>query len=156
MLLQMFFGGFDVLNGTGLEPLALMRQAGQAVLPERLVPENFHRKSSVGSIGQDARMHDPNAGNDVGRFPFMPINRVAAFDKQMVFALVMPDGFGFGLREEEKVHIRVIPVAGQAIQRAFRFIHPEDVAIDGEEGITPQKRKRLFQSATRFQRFGLG
>ena len=67
----------------------------------------------------------------------------------------MPDGFGLGLREEQKVHFRVIPITGQAIQRAFLFIRPEDVAVDGEERIIAQKRKCPFQSAARFQGFGL-
>ena len=46
----MFFGGFDVLNGAGLEPLAVMRQARKAVLLERLMPEDFDGEFSVRSI----------------------------------------------------------------------------------------------------------
>ena len=37
----MFFGGFDVLDGAGLEPLAVMWQARKAVLLECFVPEDF-------------------------------------------------------------------------------------------------------------------
>ena len=47
---QMFFGCFDVLNGAGLEPLAVMRQAEEAVLLERFVPEDFDGEFSVRSI----------------------------------------------------------------------------------------------------------
>ena len=53
---QMFFGGFNVLNGAGLEPLALMREAGKAVLLERLAPEDFDGEFPVGSIEQDTGM----------------------------------------------------------------------------------------------------
>ena len=152
---QMFFGSFDVLDGSGLEPLAVMRQAGKAVLLERFTPEDFDCEFSVGSIDQDTGMKDSYASNDVGGFVFVPINGVIAFDKKMIFALVMPDGFGLGLREEQKVHFRVIPITGQAIQRAFLFIRPENVAVDGEERVVPQKRKRLFQPAACFQGFRL-
>ena len=100
-------------------------------------------------------MHDPDAGDDVRRLPLVPINGIVAFDEKMIFALVMPDGFGLGLREEQKIHFGVIPITGQTIQRTFLFIRPDDVAVDGENGIIPQKRKRLFQSAARFQGFGL-
>jgi hypothetical protein len=47
---QMFFGCFDVLNGAGLEPLAVMRQAEEAILLECLVPKDFDGKFSVRSI----------------------------------------------------------------------------------------------------------
>ena len=151
----MCFGGFDVLEDGGLEPLAVMRQAGKAVLLERFVPEDFNCKFSIGSIPQNTWMQDPNAGDNVRCFPLIPVKCVARFDKKMVFTLVMPDGFGLGLREEQKVHIRIIPITSQAVQRAFLCIRPEDVAVDGEEGVTPQKRKRLFQSAARFLGFSL-
>ena len=47
---QMFFGGLNVLNGAGLKPLAVMRQARKTVLFEGLVPENFDGEFSVRSI----------------------------------------------------------------------------------------------------------
>ena len=141
---QMFFGGFDVLDGAGLEPLAVMRQARKAVLLERLVPENFDGEFSIGSIQQNTGMHDPDAGDDVRRFPPVPINGVAGFDKEMIFALVMPDGFGLGLREEQKIHFGVVPITGQTIQRTFLFIRPDDVAVDGEKGIAPKSGSAFF------------
>ena len=100
-------------------------------------------------------MDDSNAGDDVRRFLFVPANGIAGFDEKMVFAFVIPDGFGPGLREEQNIHFGVIPMAGQAFQRAFPFIRPDDVAVDGEKGFVAQKRKRLFQSAARFQGFSL-
>ena len=50
MPLQMFFSGFDVLNGAGLEPLAVMRQAEETILSKGLVPEDFDGEFSVGGI----------------------------------------------------------------------------------------------------------
>jgi hypothetical protein len=96
----MFFGCFDVRDGAGLEPLAVMWQARKAVSLERLVPEDFDGKFSIGSMGQDTGMQYPDAGDDVRRFPLVPINGIAGFDEKMIFALVMPNGFGLGLCEE--------------------------------------------------------
>ena len=100
------------MDGAGLEPLAVMRQAGKAVLPERFVPEDFDGEFPFGSIDQDTGMEDSNAGNDVRRFLLVPFNGVIAFDKKMILALVVPDGFGLGLREEQKVHVRAVPITG--------------------------------------------
>src|ERR1039458_6436221 len=126
--LQIFSGGFDVLDGAGLKPLAVMRQAEETILNKGLVPEDFDGEFSVGSIEQDTGMDDPNTRNDVGRFTLVPIKGIVAFDEKMIFALVVPDGFGLGLREEQKIHFGVIPITGQTIQRTFLFIRPEDVA----------------------------
>src|ERR1039458_9126009 len=150
--LQILFGGFDVLDGAGLEPLAVMRQAEETILSKGLVPEDFDGEFSVGSIEQDTGMDDPDAGDDVGRFLLVPINGVAGFDEQMIFALVVPNGFCFGLREEQKIHLGVIPITGQTIQRTFLFIRPDDVAVDGENRFVAQKRQRLLQTTARFQR----
>src|ERR1035437_2811998 len=149
--LQIFFGCFDVLDGAGLKPLAVMRQAEETILSKGLVPEDFDGEFSVGCNHQDAGMHDANTRNDVGRFPLVPIKGIVAFDEKMIFALVMPNGFCFGLREEQKIHFGVIPITGQTIQRTFLFIRPDDVAVDGENRFVAQKRQRLLQTTARFQ-----
>src|ERR1039457_2140328 len=152
---RVVWSGFDVLDGAGLEPLAVMRQAEETILSKGLVPEDFDCEFSVGSIEQDTGMDDPDAGDDVGRFLLVPINGIAGFDEQMIFALVMPNGFCFGLREDIKIHLGVIPITGQTIQRTFVFIRPDDVAVDGENRFVAQKRQRLLQTTARFQGFGL-
>ena len=46
-------------------------------------------------IGQDTRMKDADAGDDVRGVHILPIVGVVALDEEMVFALVVPDRFGF-------------------------------------------------------------
>src|ERR1035437_8393642 len=131
-----------------------MRQTGEAVLAERLVPEDFDRELPLGSIGKNTRMGDAETGNDVGCLSFIPVNGVAGFDEQMMYALIIANGLGPGLREDQDVHCRVIPMTGQAVQGAFLLVQPNDVAVDGEEGSISQQRQRLLQSATGLQKFG--
>src|ERR1017187_348674 len=83
---QLFLGLFDVLDCAGLEPAALMRQAEEPALRHRLMPQHLDGKFPVGSAGQNARMKNPDAGDDVGRVAFVPTDGVAGFDEEMVFA----------------------------------------------------------------------
>ena len=61
------FLGFDVLDCSGLEPAAMVRQAEETVLRERLMPEDFHGEFPVRRAAQNARMKNADAGDDVRR-----------------------------------------------------------------------------------------
>ncbi len=77
-----------------------MWQAGQAVLHERLAPENFDREFSVGCMEQNPGVYDSNTGDNVGRFLRVPLEGVFAFDEEMVFTFVIANSPGFGVGEE--------------------------------------------------------
>src|SRR5208283_463136 len=154
LTLKKLFGLFDIRDSAGLEPLTVVRQAEETILGQRLVPQDFDGEFSIGRVHQNARMQNADAGDDIGRFPVFPANRVARLDEQVVFAFVMPDSLGLGLREKQNVHLRIVPMPGQPVQGAFLLVPPDDVTVDGEKRFAAQKRQRFFQSAAGFQRFG--
>ena len=130
---KVWFGLLDVREGAGLEPGAAMGDAGQTVSTERLQPQNFDGELPLRRAPEDARMDDANTGNDVRGFRIAPVQGVVGFDEEVIFSFVIADGFGPGLGQQENIHPGLIPETGQAVQGGFLIVHPDDIAVDGEE-----------------------
>ena len=129
-----------------------MDEAEAAPRLDRAVPQDVGRESTARRIGEQALGDHLDAGEDVRRDSR---SRAAAEPAEAVHVEIALPAMIAGARlrheQQQRVHPRIVPPAGEEFEAIAGAVDPEIVAVDDEERITVDHRCRLDQPSAGFE-----